>query len=82
MLKAHELSNSPEATKSPLSKWMATAANSGLLRMFAVQMSALESAGLRAIPHRAALKSLQLHLTRSYRETSVAFLFPSSDALT
>lgn len=51
MLKAHEPSQLPEATKSPLSKWMATAANSGLFLMFAVQMSALEYRSLRAIPH-------------------------------
>lgn len=55
----------PEATKSPFSKWMATAAISGLLLMFTVEMSALESHSLRAIPHWGAPTSLKLRLTLS-----------------
>lgn len=54
MLKASVPSKPPRATKGSFSKWMATAANSGLLLMFAVQMSALESCSLRQIclaPH-------------------------------
>lgn len=54
MLKASVPSKPPRATKDSFSKWMATAANSGLLLMFAVQMSALESCSLRQIclaPH-------------------------------
>lgn len=39
----------PWATKGSFSKWMATAANSGLLLMCMVQMSALESHSLRQI---------------------------------
>lgn len=54
MLKASVPSKPPWATKGSFSKWTATAANSGLLLMFAVQMSALESCSLRQIclaPH-------------------------------
>lgn len=39
----------PWATKGSFSKWMATAANSGLFLMCTVQMSALESHSLRQI---------------------------------
>lgn len=39
----------PWATKGSFSKWMATAANSGLFLMCMVQMSALESHSLRQI---------------------------------
>lgn len=39
----------PRATKGSFSKWMATAANSGLFLMCTVQMSALESRSLRQI---------------------------------
>lgn len=43
MLKASVPSKRPRATKGSFSKWTATAANSGLLLMFALRMSALES---------------------------------------
>lgn len=39
----------PWATKGSFSKWMATAANSGLFLMCTMQMSALESHSLRQI---------------------------------